>query len=172
MSLIVSPLSEVPLVVEALRPSHMVTLLDPGHEIERPPSIAPEAWLRLTLHDIHFDTPGMVAPSEDVVRRLLAFADSWDETAAPMLIHCHAGISRSTASAFIVACAKHPHIDETAIALQMRDVSAVAFPNRALVSLADRVMGREGRMLAGVVAMGHTDMKAPGTPFEFWPIQA
>jgi predicted protein tyrosine phosphatase len=169
--LIISPLSDVPVVIEALKPSHMVSLLDPGHTIARPSTIGEDAWLRLDLHDIHFDTPGMVAPSEAAVRRLLAFAELWDETAAPMLIHCLAGISRSTASAFIVACAKHPHIDETAIALQMRDANAVAFPNRALVAHADRLLGRGGRMIAGVEAMGHTDMRAMQTPFQFWPIQ-
>ena len=170
MGLIVSPLAEVPMVVEALRPSHMVTLLDPGHQIERPPSIAPSAWLRLDVHDIHEPTPVMTAPNQDAVQRLLAFAEGWDE-AAPMLIHCHAGISRSTASAYIVACARLPHIDEMAIAMQLREASPVAFPNRALVAHADQILGREGRMVAGVEAMGHTDMNAWQVPFQFWPIQ-
>lgn len=170
MGLIVSPLAEVPMVVEALRPSHIVTLLDPGEPMERPRSIAPQAWLRLDLHDIHMPTPGMTAPTQQAVHNLLAFAEGWDET-APMLIHCHAGISRSTASAYIVACARLPHIDETAIALQLREASPCALPNRALVAHADQVLGREGRMVAGVLAMGHSAMNAWQVPFEFWPIQ-
>jgi predicted protein tyrosine phosphatase len=170
MGLIISPLAEVPMVVEALRPSHMVTLLDPGHEMQRPPTIPPEAWLRLDIHDIHAPTPGMTAPNEDTVLRLLAFAEGWDES-APMLIHCHAGISRSTASAYIVACARHPHIDETAIALQLREASPQAFPNRVLVALADAALGRDGRMIAGIDEMGGNDFISESVPFEFWPIQ-
>jgi predicted protein tyrosine phosphatase len=170
MVLIVSPLADVPMVVEAFRPSHMVTLLDPGHQIERPPSISPEAWLRLDIHDIHTATPGMTAPDEAAVHKLLTFAEGWDES-APMLIHCHAGISRSTATAYIVACARHPHIDETAIALQLREASPQAFPNRALVALADAALSRDGRMIAGVEAMGGNDFISESVPFEFWPIQ-
>lgn len=168
MSLIVSPLGDVPMVIEARRPSHLVTLLDPGHALEWPESIAPANWLRLSLHDIHFPTAGMMAPTQEAVQQLLAFAETWDQS-APMLIHCHAGISRSTASAYIIACALHPQIDEGAMAAQLREASPQAYPNRALIAHADTLLGRDGRMIAGIEAMSAQD-RSWQIPFEFWPI--
>ena len=64
-----------------------------------------------------------------------------------MVVHCYAGISRSTASAFAAACMLNPHRDEIEIARQIRARSPIASPNRLIVSLADRALGREGRML-------------------------
>ena len=64
-----------------------------------------------------------------------------------MVVHCYAGISRSTASAFAAACLLNPHRDEGSIARQIRAASPIASPNRLIVSLADKALGRDGRML-------------------------
>jgi len=82
-----------------------------------------------------------------------------------MVIHCYAGISRSTASAFMAACALNPHRDETSIARQMRSASPSAYPNRLIVTLADRLLGRNGRMVRALDAMGPSNMSIEGKPF-------
>jgi predicted protein tyrosine phosphatase len=81
------------------------------------------------------------------------------------VVHCYAGISRSTAGAFITACALNPHRDEAGIAWSMRRASPIAMPNRRLVALADRLLGRNGRMVAAVEAIGAGIGAHEGDPF-------
>jgi predicted protein tyrosine phosphatase len=83
-----------------------------------------------------------------------------------MVVHCWAGISRSTASAFAIACARNPQADELGIALAMRRASPSAFPNRRIVALADDILDRRGRMLEAVEAMGGNGFAAEGVPFD------
>jgi predicted protein tyrosine phosphatase len=62
--------------------------------------------MRLCVHDIAEAVEGSVAPDESHIADLLGFARSWDRT-APFLVHCWAGISRSTAAAYILLCDLH-----------------------------------------------------------------
>jgi predicted protein tyrosine phosphatase len=80
-------------------------------------------------------------------------------------VHCYAGISRSTAGAFITACALNPQRDENVIAKTIRQASPTAMPNALLVSIADRMLGREGRMVAAVQAIGRGLAAEEGHPF-------
>ena len=95
---------------------------------------------------------------------MLNFVRGWDRS-APMVVHCYAGISRSTASAFAAACMLNPHRDEIEIARQIRARSPIASPNRLIVSLADKALGREGRMLRALDEMGPGSMTVEGRPF-------
>jgi len=165
MVLIVTPLRLLPETMAARSPSHLISLLGPENLIETPPGFDPKRHLRLGVHDVSAAQPGLVSPSPEMVERILAFAQGWDE-AAPMLIHCMAGISRSTATAFIIACERSPRADETEIALAMRRASPTAFPNRRIVAFADDILGRQGRMLEAVEAMGGDGMATEGAPFE------
>jgi predicted protein tyrosine phosphatase len=165
MVLVVSPLRRLPEVIEARAPSHLVSLLPPEEMILTPPRFPPERHLRLAMHDISAPMAGLIAPDADMVEQILAFGRDWD-AAAPMVIHCFAGISRSTASAFVIACDRDPHADEFEIALAMRRASPSAFPNRRIVALADDILGRQGRMLGAVEAMGGNAFVAEGVPFD------
>jgi predicted protein tyrosine phosphatase len=80
-------------------------------------------------------------------------------------VHCYAGISRSTAGAFIAACALNPKRDELTIAQAIRSLSATAMPNAMLVRHADRILAREGRMIAAVEALGPGRPALEGEPF-------
>lgn len=150
--------------VEETGASHIVTLLKDRHLVLRPDGIAAERHLVLGMDDICEPLDGYVCPAEEHVERLLAFARAWDRS-APMVIHCFAGISRSTAGAFVTACALNPHRDEIAIARAIRRASPTAMPNRRLVALADRLLGRRGRMVAAVEAIGPGLAAAEGLPF-------
>jgi predicted protein tyrosine phosphatase len=165
VTLIISGLAEVPALIARRKPSHLITLLDPATMIETPTVLAPERHLKLGVNDIAEPTEGLIPPDESVVMRLLAFGRTWDET-APMLIHCWAGISRSTASAFTLACERSPEADERAIALAMRAVAPHASPNRRIVALADDMLGRRGRMVDAIAAMGEYDWER-AQPFDF-----
>lgn len=164
MTLIICSLSDMPDVVSRRRPSHLVTLLDPGTPAQTPPSLAPGRHLRLDVNDISEPVDGYVLPQADCVLRLLEFTRSWDAR-APMVIHCFAGISRSTASAFAVACARNPEASEFEIARTLRRAAPHALPNRRIVALADEILGRGGRMADAVADIGASDFGAPA-PFD------
>ena len=95
---------------------------------------------------------------------LFALRPSWDR-AEPLLIHCFAGVSRSTAAAFIAACALAPERDEFAIARSLRAASPTASPNARLVALADAVLDRGGRMNEAIEAIGRGQDCEEGVPF-------
>jgi predicted protein tyrosine phosphatase len=167
MVLIVTPLGRLTDVIAERAPSHLITLLSP-EDLNLVPalsSIPADRRLRIGVHDIEAPQAGLTAPDAPMVERVLAFALRWDET-QPMVVHCWAGISRSTATAFAIACDRNPHVDELAIAMDIRRASPSALPNRRIVALADDILGRQGRMLEAVEAMGHNGYAVEGAPFD------
>ena len=142
----------------------LVTLLSPGTEVERPAGIRPERHLYLALSDIVEPMPGQVLPDAAHLEALLDFFRAWD-LAEPMVIHCFAGVSRSTAAAYIAACMLDPGRDEFAIAKTIRAASPTASPNSRLVAIADEALGRRGRMNDAIAAIGRGEACFEGTPF-------
>jgi predicted protein tyrosine phosphatase len=142
----------------------MVTLLSPGTNITRPSLIAAERHLNIAMSDIVEHAPGQVLPDETHVDALIAFVSAWDRK-EPLLIHCFAGVSRSTASAYIAACLLSPHRDEHEVARALRAASPTATPNARFVALADIRLGRRGRMNAGIQSIGRGVECFEGVPF-------
>ncbi|HWF77376.1 MAG TPA: hypothetical protein VN694_09390 [Caulobacteraceae bacterium] len=165
MVLIVSPLRLLPRVIAARAPSHLLSLLPPEEMIPTPAGVAPARHLRVGMHDIPAPIAGLICPDAAMVEDILDFGRSWD-AASPMVVHCFAGISRSVASAFAIACERDPHADELEIALAIRRASPSAFPNRRIVALADDILGRQGRMAEAVEAMGGNGFVMEGVPFD------
>lgn len=165
MTIIVSPLRDAPTVIKWKKPSHVVTLLEAGLMSQAPRALYPDRHLKLAVHDIWQEVAGETLPDEGLVRKLLDFTRTWDGR-DPMLVHCWAGVSRSTASAFIVACDHNPEADEAVIAQALRKASPGATPNPLIVQLADDVMGRGGRMVDAVRGIGKGAYVYPGAPFE------
>jgi predicted protein tyrosine phosphatase len=160
----VCSLAALPHTVKATGASHVLTVMANVDQVQRPESVLPANHLKVAMDDIIEQLDGFVAPSEAHIEKLLNFVRGWDRT-APMVVHCYAGISRSTASAFAAACALNPHRDEAAIARQIRSASPIASPNRLIVGLADKALGREGRMLRALDEMGPGSMMVEGRPF-------
>ncbi len=82
-----------------------------------------------------------------------------------MVVHCYAGISRSTAAAYTAACVLNPERSELEIAQAIRGASRTAQPNAAIVSIADRLLKRDGRMVRAVEAIGPAQFAEEGVPF-------
>jgi predicted protein tyrosine phosphatase len=165
MSILVCPLRLVEATITERRPSHLITLLSPEEMIATPAGFDPTRHLRLGVHDIAEPMDGLTHPDAALVEQFLDFASDWDAS-APLLIHCWAGISRSTATAYALACARNPHADEYVIARTLRQASHTAWPNRAIVAVADDILDRRGRMLAAVEAIGGNNYEIEGVPFE------
>jgi predicted protein tyrosine phosphatase len=152
-SIFVAPLSLVETTVADASVSHLVTLINGETLIDTPPGIGADRHLRLSMNDICEPQPGLVVPCETHVSDLVRFAREWDRQ-APLLIHCWAGISRSTAAAFISLCALNQDGAELELARVLRRASPTAYPNRLLVALGDEALGRDGRMIAAVEEIG------------------
>jgi predicted protein tyrosine phosphatase len=160
----VAPLSLVETTVAEARVSHLVTLINGETMIDTPPGIGPDRHLKLSMNDICEPQPGLVLPCEDHVSTLVRFAREWDRQ-APLLIHCWAGISRSTAAAFISLCALNPEGTELELARALRRASPTAYPNRLLVALGDEALSRNGRMIAAVEEIGRGRVAEAGEVF-------
>jgi predicted protein tyrosine phosphatase len=132
---------------------HVVTLIKDITLVHRPASIVAENHLLLDMDDINEHMEGYVVPAEEHVGDLLRFVRAWPRE-APLVMHCYAGISRSTAGAFVTACALNPRRDEMVIARALRAASPTATPNRRIVALADRILDRKGRMVVAVESIG------------------
>jgi predicted protein tyrosine phosphatase len=149
-----------------LQPSRLVTLLSPlGAMPERPLHLAPEQHLTRLFHDIDQDVPDLTPPSKDDVQAVIDFARSWPRE-APMLIHCYAGISRSTAAALIAAIAINPDLNDDTLAQALREASPSANPNMRMISMADQMLGRGSRLLDAVMDMSGSQLAPHGQPFQ------
>lgn len=143
----------------------LMTLLSPGGvSASRPPEIAAAQHLIVGVSDIITAKEGFTHPEDRHIEEILAFFRAWDRE-APLLIHCYAGVSRSTAAALIGVCALAPARDEGAIALALRSASPTATPNARLVALADAALGRHGRMVDAVARIGRGAECFEGEPF-------
>jgi len=160
----VCPLSRLHDTVRETRASHVVTLINATTMVERPASIAADRHLFIGVSDIIEPLDGHVLPAEGHVEQLLTFVRTWARE-NPLVFHCWAGISRSTAAAFITACELVPHKSEAEIADALRRASAIATPNRRLVAVADDILGRKGRMVDAVERIGRGIEAAEGVPF-------
>jgi predicted protein tyrosine phosphatase len=153
MNIFVCPLSRAPELVTKHKPERVISLLDPESPF---PDLGPSyvgRHLRLMFHDIHGPSKNMVAPGAQHIDKLLTFLKGWNPQDR-ILIHCRAGIGRSTAAAFVAACLHNPGVDEMEIALHLRQVSPFARPNEALIRIADKALGRRGRMIDAITATG------------------
>ncbi|WP_066773445.1 tyrosine phosphatase family protein [Candidatus Viadribacter manganicus] len=151
MTIIVCPLSRAPEITKQRAPSRAVSLLD--RDTAFPVLGLGDHHLQLDVHDIEVEADGLDACCDTRMGRILEFVRGWDRN-APILIHCWAGISRSTATAYITACVHNPHADEHAIARALREASPTATPNRRFIALADAALQRNGRMNAAIEAIG------------------
>lgn len=161
----VCSLALVPTTIERFAPWGMITLLDPATMIDTPLGIAPDCHLKVGVNDINHAMDALISPQESHVQSILEFGQMWD-VSAPLLIHCWAGVSRSTASAFMILCQKNPDIEAVAIARTIRRLSPTATPNRLLTSIADDLLSRGGAMVDAVDAIGRGADCWEGTPFE------
>lgn len=164
MSIWICSLAAAPQMARKVRPSRIVSLLSPYDTFPTFDGMGPDLHLQVPIHDITDDIGEWRAPDLSDAESVIRFVETWDR-ADPMLIHCWAGISRSTASAFITACVHNPRADEEEIALAIRNASSTASPNRRLVAHADALLGRGGRMNRAVELIGRGDVAMEAQAF-------
>jgi len=146
-------LQEVEGHARVLAPTHLASLVSEEEQPPTPQGMPAERHLRLVLHDISAPLSGHILAGEEHIDELIAFLRGWQPDDGCLLIHCMAGISRSTAAALIALVIKAPGREMEAGA-RLRGAAPHAHPNRRLVALADQRLGCKGRLITAREAMG------------------
>lgn len=160
----VCSLARLQATIAATGAQHVVTLLKQIELVPRPLPVPAGNHLHVRVDDITEPIDGQTHPADEHVAQLIDFVQRWPRS-APIVVHCFAGISRSTAAAFVTACVVRPERDEAKIAHEIRRASPTAYPNPLLVSIADRLLGRRGRMISAVEGIGRGVVAYEGVPF-------
>lgn len=156
----VCSLAELSAKAEALQPSHVVSLVPGFEQPSTPARVRPENHLRLELDDIEEPFEDLILPEVHHIQQLIDFADWWQGD-RPMLIHCAAGVSRSTAAALVALC-RRTSLAEDELVAELRRVAPHAAPNRRIIQLADALLKRENRLLEAVDALAKVEKIAQG----------
>lgn len=151
--IIVCPLSRLESLATGNAPGRVISLLGSQTEMPELDGYGPDRHLRLSFNDIPIAREGFVAPAASHIEQLVGFIDEWDRL-QPMLIHCWAGVSRSTAAAYIALCHLQPDENEMVLAKRLRAASPSATPNSLMIELADDHLGRDGRMNKAITSIG------------------
>ena len=132
--------------------SHVLSILDPGWPVPSAfGTYGEHERLELRFHDIIEDEAGMIPPRLEHIERLLAFGrDLMAEppSGAHLLVHCHAGVSRSTASMAVILAQAQPARPAEAAFDKVLRIRPGAWPNLRIVELADALLGRQGELVA------------------------
>lgn len=134
--------------------SHIVSIMDPGSAVpEIFGSFDAHERLDLRFHDIIDQQADLVIPNKDHIGQLLRFADAMIAPKSPvtLLVHCHAGVSRSSAAAVLLLAGTQPNAPEWALA-QLLTVAPNAWPNLRMIELGDALTDGRGRLISAVRA--------------------
>jgi predicted protein tyrosine phosphatase len=147
-----------------LRPHRILSIAEPGFRNVTPAIIESNRHHHLNFDDIVEVISGYVAPSERHVGSIIDLATELTD-ADRILIHCQAGISRSSAAALIMLAVRNPG-HERAIAARLRREGPWFAPNRLMVDIADRLIGRGPVLTAALTSMGPPTMLLNSRPVQ------
>ena len=129
--------------------THVLSILDPGWP--EPDSLSRfdiNRRLRLRFHDVIESQPGWIAPERWDVELLLAFSrDLTMANEAHLLVHCHAGVSRSTAAATLVMAQTCPDRPADEVLREVVRLRPRAWPNLRILEFGDEILGRHGEIV-------------------------
>jgi predicted protein tyrosine phosphatase len=154
--LIVSSLEGAPAACAKYRPKRVISLLSDDEAVPRFSGVDPKMHLSLYV-ERETCADAINAAARQRAAELVKFVEAWNGE-GDILVHCNRGIARSTAAAFIIMCMRSPKSSEAALARAVRKAAPFADPCPLLVSYADEVLGRDGRMIEAI-----EDLSAPST---------
>jgi predicted protein tyrosine phosphatase len=161
----VCSLETMPRLVADTGARHLITVINQMSIPPTPALVPPDGHLRLAMNDITSPQDGLVHPSETHIATLIAFARTWNHQ-GPLVVHCWAGISRSTAAAFISLCTLNEPGQERRFAQALRAASPTATPNALMVEIADDLLNAKGRMIDAIEEIGVGEMAMAAQPFK------
>jgi predicted protein tyrosine phosphatase len=133
--------------------THLVSVLDPDYpEPESLALLSPTHRLQLRFHDVIDIKPGEILVELEHIRQVLEFGKNLPLTDGHLLVHCHAGISRSTAFTILLVAQALPEVSSADIVAEIVRVRDRAWPNLRIIELGDELLGRKGTLVAAVRA--------------------
>ncbi|MFG5117912.1 tyrosine phosphatase family protein [Methylorubrum sp. POS3] len=138
---------------EARGVSHVLSILDPDRA--DPTAFATYGTHRritLRFHDAIEAAPGVVLPEREDVETILAFGRDAAASGGEVhiLVHCHVGISRSTAALASLFAQAEPETPAETLIARLHDQREKAWPNARMIGFADDILGRGGSLSEAV----------------------
>ncbi len=133
--------------------THVLSILDPGHpDIHHFEAFSKHLRTTLRFHDIIDPLPGQIMPAKEHVSAVLGFGEQLDKgalegTAGHLLVHCHMGISRSTAAMITLMAQGDPQAEDEELFERLRQIRSKAWPNSVMIGFADEKLGRGGKLV-------------------------
>ena len=131
--------------------SHVLSILDPDFPVpEAFGSFGEHEKLEVRFHDIIDETPGLLLPQPEHVAQILALGRDLVAEPRPtahLLVHCHAGVSRSTASMALILAQAMPEQPAEAVLGLVYDIREKAWPNLRLIEIGDSLLKRGGALV-------------------------
>lgn len=153
--------------------THIVSIHDPNHKPASGFFQHPGKKLRLEFEDE--TVVGIDSPTEDHIKSILNFAkiikQDLDKNDCKLLIHCYAGISRSTAAAFILLCSIFSDKTEKECFEEILRIRPIAKPNRLMVEFADNLLDRKNKMLEAIYRSASKIDQPEATIFNCPPVK-
>jgi len=134
--------------------THLISIDDPGAPTETPEWFRGIHW-HLVFQDVETVKQAKqfraLGPTIHDVKQIIEFGETCLTASKTkrvhLLIHCMAGVSRSTAAAFAILCMIHGKGSEPESLEHLLAIRPDALPNRLVVKYADQLLGRDGKML-------------------------
>ena len=129
--------------------THVLSILDPGWpEPEALGAFDAHRRLELRFHDVIEAGPGWIAPERLDVEQLLSFGrDLTESRGTHLLVHCHAGVSRSTAAATLILAQARPDRPAEELLQAVVRQRSHAWPNLRILELGDALLDRRGEIV-------------------------
>jgi len=174
--IIVCSLKDLETVCESVKPSHVISVIDPGYAPDTPKGV--DYHLKLGFDDIvnvspdnhifrlNTDQTPQLLPNIDHANSIIEFADSWNNN-DPIVIHCWCGVSRSMATATYFLC-KDNSSDINKNIRYIRSVAPHANPNKILIKLFEDFLKLDNQISDNYKKYPHT--KAYDCSVNFAPI--
>lgn len=136
----------------------VLTIEDPGQRNPLRFHVSPHPeHLVMKFEDVDFAESTLALPREEHVAAALDFGRRHRDST--MLIHCKAGIARSTALALAIIADRLGEGREKDAVAEMLAVRPEAVPNLLILSMADDLLGRNGALVAAWMAVEESDQE-------------
>jgi len=174
--IIVCSLKDLETVCESIKPSHVISVIDPGYAPETPAGV--NYHLKLGFDDIieisennqifrlNTDDIPQLPPNNNHIESIIDFSNSWNNQ-YPIVIHCWCGVSRSMAAASYLMC-KEDTSDIDRNIRYIRSIAPHANPNKVLIKLFEESLKLDNKISTAFNNYPHT--KAYDCSVNFAPI--
>jgi predicted protein tyrosine phosphatase len=126
---------------------YIVSILDPDTpEPEALSTFGPHSRCTLRFHDAVSEQGSLILPESHHIRQLLTFG-SPIKPQHHVLVHCFAGLCRSTAAALLLlAQSDRASAPQTAVR-RLLEIAPHAWPNARMLQLGDEILGYDGSLV-------------------------